>query len=193
MWGLHGDAEMLDLGNYCYCLKGVSQAKRDLILTGGPWQLAGSFLSIRKWKPKFRADNDRVETTITWVRILNLPVELFRESIIETLAACVGDPLKIDGNTYNTTRGKFARFCVEIQLDVPLELGICVNGVVYQVVYENLPSVCYTCGSAGNHTTSCAPQVKDKAEAIQKSTNMETGNTQKKGAGSKLQCRMVGG
>lgn len=98
----------------------------------------------RKWKPNFRADNDKVNTAIIWVRILNLPMELF----------------KIDGNTFNATRGKFARFCIQIQLDVPLELGICVDGTIYQVVYENLPSVCYTCGSAGHHTKVC--EVKDQ-------------------------------
>lgn len=53
LWALHGDAEMLDLGNNCYCIKGMSDKKREMILTEGPWQLAGSFLSIRKWTPGF--------------------------------------------------------------------------------------------------------------------------------------------
>lgn len=102
--------------------------------------------------PKFRADCDKVETAITWVRVLNLPIEFFCESIIHSLAMCVGDPIKIDGNTFNATRGKFARFCVQIKIDVPLQLGVCMDGVVYQVVYENLPSVCYECGQAGHQT-----------------------------------------
>lgn len=79
-----------------------------MILTECPWQLAGSFLSIRKWIPNFRADIDKVETTITWVRNLNLPIELFKEFVIQSLVACIGDPLKINGNTFTTKKGRFA-------------------------------------------------------------------------------------
>lgn len=113
-------------------------------------------------KPGFRADNDKVETTITWVRIMILPIELFKEYIIQTIATCIGDPIKIDGNTFNATNGKFAHFCVQIQLDVHLDLGICVEGTVYQVVYQNLLPVCYTCGSAGHVTTTCESSQKAK-------------------------------
>lgn len=155
LWGLHGDAEMLDLENNFYYIKAMSDKKCEMILTESPWQLAGSFLSIRKWIPGFRADNDKVETAITWVWILNLPIELFRESIIQTIVECVGDSLKIVGNTFSAPRGKFAHFCVEIKIGAPPELGVCINGAIYQVVYENLPTVCYACERAGHHSSSC--------------------------------------
>lgn len=123
LWGLRGTGEIIDLGHGCFFLKGISEEKRDLILTGGPWQLAGSFLSIRKWKPNFQADNDKVETTITWVRVLNLPVEFFRESIIQSIVSCIGEPLKIDGNTFNASRGKFASFVYKFALMFRWSLG----------------------------------------------------------------------
>lgn len=83
MWSLQGHFfELTDLEYNCYCLRGLSEEKKLMILTEGPWQLAGSFLSIRTWVPNFQADQDKIETRITWVRILNLPIELFRESMI---------------------------------------------------------------------------------------------------------------
>lgn len=157
MWSLHGHFfELTDLGNNCYCLRGLTEDKRIMILTGGPWQLAGSFLSIRKWIPNFRSDKDKIESTVTWVRILNLPIELFRESVIHKFASCIGDPIKIDGNTFEAKKGRFARFCVEIETNKPLQLGLHICGKVYQVVYENLPSLCYGCGRVGHTLGECA-------------------------------------
>lgn len=153
---LHGHFfELIELGNNCYCLRGLTEEKRTMILTAGPWQLAGSFLSIRKWIPNFRADRDKIESAITWVRILNLPVEFFRVSVINKLATCIGDPIKIDGNTFTEKKGRFARFCVEVKTNKPLELGLHICGKVYQVVYENLPSLCLGCGKIGHTIREC--------------------------------------
>lgn len=80
---------------------------------------------------------------------------MFRESIIKLLAECISDPIKIDGNTFHASRGKFARFCVEVNTDLPLELGICIRGKIYQVVYENLPCICHTCGRVGHYMNAC--------------------------------------
>lgn len=157
IWSLRGKFfELMDLGHNCYCIKGLTEEQRSMILTEGPWQLAGSFLSVRKWTPNFRADIDRVEKTITWARILNVPVEMFRESVIQELAACIGDPIKIDGSTFTAKKGRFARFCVEVETHKPLELGLCIRGKIYQVVYENLPQLCYSCGRVNHTESDCA-------------------------------------
>lgn len=102
---------------------------------------------------------------------------MFRESIIEALATCIGDPIKIDGNTFHASRGKFARFCVEVKTDSPLELGICINGTVYQVVYENLPSICHSCGRVGHLLENCKYAAKQTggAENPVHTNNMDTG------------------
>lgn len=48
LWSLQGHFfELVDLGHSCYCLKGLIEEKRTMILTEGPWQLAGNFLTIR--------------------------------------------------------------------------------------------------------------------------------------------------
>lgn len=89
------------------------------------------------------------------MRVLNLPVEMFRESVIQTIASCIGDPIKIDGNTFTASRGKYARFCVQVPINKTLERGIRSRGRLYQVVYENLPSPCYKCGRIEHSDGSC--------------------------------------
>lgn len=48
LWKSTDGCDFIDLGFGCYCLKGITTVQRDLILTQGPWQVAGSFLSLRK-------------------------------------------------------------------------------------------------------------------------------------------------
>ncbi|KAL6494775.1 hypothetical protein OROGR_031575 [Orobanche gracilis] len=138
--------------------------EEELITTlESPWRNAiiikimgkSCFLAIRKWEPNFRADIYKIDYAITWVRVLNLPMELFDRSVILALAKCIGDPIKIDGNTFNASRGKFARFCVQVRTDMPLELGLCINKKVYQVVYENISSLCHLCGKVGHVKAKC--------------------------------------
>lgn len=81
---------------------------------------------------------------------------MFRESVIESLATCIGDPIMIDGNTFTAKRGRFARFCVQVKTNQPLEIGIYICGKVYQVVYENLPSLCHSCGRVGHTIGECS-------------------------------------
>ncbi|KAL6569936.1 hypothetical protein OROMI_014450 [Orobanche minor] len=120
LWNLTGDFELIDLGYGAYCLKGVVKKKSEWILTEGPWAIAGSFLSIRKWTPEFRVDDDKVDTIVSSVRVANLPMEFLQESVIQSIASCLGVLIKIDSNTYSASRGKFARFCVQMETDKPL-------------------------------------------------------------------------
>lgn len=57
------------------------------------------------------------------------------------------------------------------------------NDNIYQVVYENLPSVCYSCGSAGHLTTACTPKGQEQPvnesqvngqQSTEKSTTINT-------------------
>lgn len=75
--------------------------------------------------------------------------------MIQTLATCIGSPIKIDGNTFTAKRGRFARFCVEVKTNMPSELGIFICGKIYQVVYENLPCICHSCGRVGHTIREC--------------------------------------
>lgn len=53
---------------------------------------------------------------------------------------------KLDFNTDNGDRGKFARMTIFVNLGKPLVSQILVNGALQQIEYENLPVVCFSCG-----------------------------------------------
>ncbi|KAG8365030.1 hypothetical protein BUALT_Bualt18G0060600 [Buddleja alternifolia] len=143
LWSLKGLYELLEIGNNCYILKLKDKTKMESILTAGPWIIFNNHLGVRKWCPKFHASKDKALTTMSWVRIPELAIEYYQEEIIYSITKCLGTPVKIDHNTLWAAKGKFARFCVQIDLAQPLQSDIEVDGTVYNLVYENLPTICF--------------------------------------------------
>ncbi|KAK5773019.1 hypothetical protein PVK06_049322 [Gossypium arboreum] len=68
----------------------------------------------------------------------------------------IGKVVKFDFKTDNRTRGRFARMALFINLDKLIISQICVNGEIQQVVYEALPTVCFTCGKYGHVKDLCS-------------------------------------
>jgi hypothetical protein len=63
-----------------------------------------------------------------------------------TLAEAVGKPLRVDMHTLNLARGRFARACVEVDLEKPILGKVCFQGFWHQVEYEGLHVLCGACG-----------------------------------------------
>lgn len=83
--------------------------QREDILTNGPWQIAGNFMALHKWFPSFDPESYRIDRTITWVRIHQLPLHLFKESILLQIARGLEESIMVDVNTIRRNRGKYAR------------------------------------------------------------------------------------
>ncbi|MBA0699118.1 hypothetical protein Goari_000782 [Gossypium aridum] len=61
-----------------------------------------------------------IPSTTVWIQLRGLPLEYFNEVLIK-VGKLVGRPIKLDSNTTYTTRGKFARICIEIDLSKPFD------------------------------------------------------------------------
>lgn len=79
-------------------------------------------------------------------------------------AKLVGTPVRVDMNTLNAERGKFARICVELDLTKPVLGKLWFEGNWFKVVYEGLHIICGSCGCYGHHTQAClGPQTQRRA------------------------------
>lgn len=65
---------------------------------------------------------------VVWLRLLELPVELWFENAIMAIATEVGKPLVIDDFMENLRKTGYARVKVELQVDVTLKPGVVVQG-----------------------------------------------------------------
>lgn len=81
----------------------------------------------------------------------------------------IGELLKIDYNTDEEQRCKFARMAVVLNLEKPLPLvpRVWLNGKSQKVEYEGVPRVCSHCGVCG-HVKEVCPKYDPEVENIPK-------------------------
>ncbi|KAH1072756.1 hypothetical protein J1N35_025084 [Gossypium stocksii] len=72
--------------------------------------------------------------------------------------------VRVDDDTENGYRGRFARMAISVDLYRPLILKLRVKGKIQQVEYENLPKVYYECGCFG-HMKDICPKVRKEKES----------------------------
>ncbi|XP_025684571.1 uncharacterized protein [Arachis hypogaea] len=159
MWGKQGSIEVIDIGNEFFIVKFFSQEDLDYALTEGPWRIFDHYLSIKFWKPNFNPMEATIDTVAAWVRLPGLAIEYYDKEMLERIGNIVGRTLKVDSNTAEKCRGKFARLCVELDLTTPLISQYSINGVRYLVEYEGLYDICFTCGMVGHEKARCPMNV----------------------------------
>ena len=54
--------------------------------------------------------------------------------------------LRIDTFTASETRGRFARICVQVDVEKPLATAIMIGRLEQQICYEGIHKMCFGCG-----------------------------------------------
>ncbi|KAH7836912.1 hypothetical protein Vadar_007340 [Vaccinium darrowii] len=155
LWDLEGLFTPVDLGLGFYLIRFESKSDYIKVYTGGPWIIQDHYLTVRKWRPQFKADMAVAIKTAVWMRFKFLPYEYYDEESLWIIAAKLGKPLKVDINTIDGLRGSYARVCVEIDLSQPLEISVAVGKFDYQIEYEHIHHICFSCGRVGHRKESC--------------------------------------
>ncbi|XP_016177748.1 uncharacterized protein LOC107620037 [Arachis ipaensis] len=121
----------------------------------GPWMIAGHYLIVQRWRPFFLFGSIEVRKIALWVRIPNLPIELYNHRFLWRVGSAIGHMLKVDRTTSIHSREKFARICVEIDLAKQLVPRISVLGCELHIEYEGLHQICFACGRYGHRSKQC--------------------------------------
>ncbi|XP_045792034.1 uncharacterized protein LOC123886793 [Trifolium pratense] len=166
IWKLQGGFDMMNVDQGFYMVKCNLLADRERIMSQGPWMVFDHYLAVAQWSPEFAAPTAQVEKTLVWIRFPGLNLLFYDESFLLALASTIGTPVKVDTNTLNVERGRFARICVEIDLTKPVVGKVWIHGHWYKVQYEGLHMICATCGCYGHITRNCTkvPAVKTTTE-----------------------------
>lgn len=97
---------------------------------------------------------------MVWVRFPELTISRYYPSILRALGNLVGKTVKIDDNTQQSQRGKFARVAVDVNISVLLRPRVELDGELINVAYEGLPSICFWCGIVGHESVDCSSRVQ---------------------------------
>lgn len=155
VWKPAGGFDILDVDNGFYMVKFDMPADREKALSDGPWMLYDHYLAVSQWTPEFVSPEAKVDRTTVWIRFPGLNLVYYDESVLLALASAVGKPIKVDTNTLKVQRGRFARICVEIDLNQPVVGKVWVDGFWYKVSYEGLHIICSNCGCYGHLGRNC--------------------------------------
>ncbi|XP_057443947.1 uncharacterized protein LOC130736117 [Lotus japonicus] len=170
LWKPAGGFELKDIHHGYFLVQFDLVEDRAKVMAGAPWMIFDHYLSVKPWTPEFVAANSKINTTMAWIHIPGLGFQFYDESILVTLASGVGKSIQVDTNTMDMQRGKFARICVEIDLDQPVIGMVGLRGTWYNVEYEVLHLLCSHCGCYGHMARQCAnppqPVAPDSTPAV---------------------------
>lgn len=94
-----------------------------------------------------------------WIRLPEVPLEYFTKKSMQCIGNAFGRLVKVDNTTTTTSRGKYARICVELDLSKPLLPSTYIAGILTFVEYEGLHQIYFECGQYGHNAEECPRHV----------------------------------
>ncbi|XP_016675865.1 uncharacterized protein [Gossypium hirsutum] len=150
---------LMDIANGYFLVKFQDTGDYNKALSQGPWTVYGQYLTVQRWSRYFNPLQPYPSVVLTWIRLPNLPGHLYKRKIIEAIGGLIGKVVKLDTQTDNQIRGRYARLAVYINLDKPLISQVLIDGLIQRVEYEALPTVCFECGKYGHVKEMCTSAV----------------------------------
>mgnify|MGYP000957094387 FL=1 len=90
-----------------------------------------------------------------WVRLSGLPIEYYNAKALQHIGKAIGNVLRIDTFTATESRGKFARLCIQVDVNKPLITTVMIGKLQQTVTYEGIHNLCFECGRMGHKREAC--------------------------------------
>lgn len=158
LWKLVGGFDLMDVDNGFYMVMFDLEDDRDKVINGGPWMIFDHYLVVSTWSPNFVSSTGKIEKTLVWIKFSGMNLVYYDESLLIAMAFSIGRPIEVDERTLRVDRGRFARICVEIDLNQPVVGKVLVRGMCYKMEYEGLHVLCGGCGCYGHVSRNCPPK-----------------------------------
>nr|POE89591.1 uncharacterized protein CFP56_02310 [Quercus suber] len=124
----------------------------------GPWFVGDQYLHVQAWEADFHLHVAKITNTAVWICLEQLPIEYYHPDFLKHVGNKLGKLLKIDAVTSATSQGRFARLCVQFTITSPLPKRVKIRNFWQDIVYENMPLLCFRCGQIGHREVNCPEQ-----------------------------------
>lgn len=128
--------------------------------------IQGRLFRFFRWSMDFSPNSDPSILPV-WISLPGLPVNLFINHMLRSIAGNIGKVLKIDPSTLNLTQTNAARVCLELDISESLPsrvwIGIPGGGFWQEVIYHKVPSYCTSCSRIGHQVVDCKRNNKKAA------------------------------
>ena len=155
IWKLIGRLDCVGLGHGFFLTRLSLKEDYENILRKGPWFIGEHFLSIRLWEPNFHLMTANVSLVAVWIRLNELPIEYYNGKALHQIGKSIGNVLRVDTHTTTETKGKFARLCVQIDINKPLVTTILIGKFEQPVCFKGIQKLCFRCGRVGHYKDRC--------------------------------------
>ncbi|KAK4258256.1 hypothetical protein QN277_007727 [Acacia crassicarpa] len=160
MWAKKGALSLIDIGHGFFVVKLYNKDDYLNALTGGPWMIYDHYLTVRPWEPNFHPARAKIDKVAVWVRVPKMFLEYYDREALTIIGDRIGETIKVDINTSNQLRGRYARICVLVNLKEQLMAGFRLDGEEYTLEYEGLHLLCSECGIYGHVGELCPSRRK---------------------------------
>nr|POF23448.1 hypothetical protein CFP56_07358 [Quercus suber] len=163
LWKPVGKLDCVGLGKEFFLVCFVVTEDCEAILSNGQWFIGGNFLSIRPWESDFKPSEANISSVAVWMRLNKLHIEYYDVEALQIIGNAVGRVLRIDTHTTNELWGRFARLCIQIDVDKLLTMALLIGSKEQPISYEGIQQLCFSCGRIGHRRDCCLYMVrKDK-------------------------------
>ena len=184
LWKPTGRMDVIDLGKEFFLTRFSCKEDHEMVLRKGPWFVGDHFLSIRPWEPNFKPSSTNVSSIAVWIRLNELPIEYYEMEVLSQIGNSVGKILRIDTYTANEARGRFARLCVQVDVDKPLVTTVLLGGIHQAVNYEGIHKLCFSCGRIGHRKEACPYLIRSIAQLDKDGSDKDGSDKEEVSAGS---------
>ncbi|KAA3463576.1 GroES-like zinc-binding alcohol dehydrogenase family protein [Gossypium australe] len=177
LWRPSTTLHLMDIENGYFLAKFQNKLDCERVLSEGLWVIFGQYLTVQPWSISFDPAQDFPNVVMAWIRLPGLPSYLYNHKIITEIGGMVGKVVKLDLNTNNKVRGRFARLAVYVDLGKPLVSQIWINDRKQNVEYESLSTICFYCGRYGHVENLCPIRKNDSIGGKSGETMMDNHST----------------
>ncbi|KAK9996394.1 hypothetical protein SO802_021080 [Lithocarpus litseifolius] len=165
LWRPEGRMDCIDLSYGFFLVRFYSKEDLERVIKRGPWFIGDHFLSLRPWEPFFKPLTANVSLIAVWIRLNELPIEFYETEVLKEIGESIGKVLRIDSHTATEARGRYARLCVQVDINKPLINSILISHFEQVVTYEGIHKLCFSCDRIGHKIEACPYTIRKEKES----------------------------